>query len=146
MVPQGPRRMSAVRSPSSAAGRMSLSSRSPTYKISSGSHGAASHPEAVGAQLREGGSHVGVEIVFVKPFRLSCCRAVLPFLGQIEPRPEHLESFAVVQSAAMIAPNTAEKVWRGTPSQSAHVPYSLVSFTRHSPTSNMTALIMLCSV
>src|SRR4051812_36607198 len=42
----------------------------------------------------------------------------------------------------MTAPNIAWKVCRGTPSQSAQVPYSLVSSTRHSPTSKTTARIM----
>src|SRR5579875_1108333 len=41
----------------------------------------------------------------------------------------------------MTAPKTAENVCRGTPSQSAHVPYSRVSSTRHSPTSKTTAWI-----
>src|SRR6266540_1171443 len=39
----------------------------------------------------------------------------------------------------MTAPNMAEKVWRGTPSQSAQVPYSVVSFISVSPTSKTTA-------
>src|SRR5215471_16774432 len=43
----------------------------------------------------------------------------------------------------MVAPNTAEKVWRGTPSQSAQVPYSRVSLTKTSPTSKTTARITL---
>src|SRR6266498_2647437 len=39
----------------------------------------------------------------------------------------------------MTAPNMAEKVCRGTPSQSAQVPYSVVSSISVSPTSNTTA-------
>src|SRR6266516_3934392 len=39
----------------------------------------------------------------------------------------------------MTAPKTAEKVCRGTPSQSAQVPYSVVSLISTSPTSNTTA-------
>jgi hypothetical protein len=39
----------------------------------------------------------------------------------------------------MTAPNTAEKVCRGTPSQSAQVPYSRLSSTIVSPTSKNTA-------
>ena len=41
----------------------------------------------------------------------------------------------------MTAPNIAEKVCRGMPSQSAQVPYSRVSLIRTSPTSNQTARI-----
>src|SRR5664280_309060 len=39
----------------------------------------------------------------------------------------------------MTAPNIAEKVCRGTPSQSAQLPYSVVSSMRVSPTSKNTA-------
>src|SRR6266571_2677831 len=39
----------------------------------------------------------------------------------------------------MTAPNMAEKVWRGMPSQSAQVPYSVVSLISVSPTSKTTA-------
>src|SRR5664280_3505277 len=39
----------------------------------------------------------------------------------------------------MTAPNIAEKVCRGTPSQSAQLPYSVVSLMRVSPTSKNTA-------
>ena len=48
----------------------------------------------------------------------------------------------------MIAPKTAEKVWRGTPSQSAQVPYSRDSSTMVSPTSKNTLVITrrLCLV
>src|SRR4051812_42881042 len=41
----------------------------------------------------------------------------------------------------MTAPNTAENVWRGIPSQSAQVPYSRDSSTSVSPTSKNTAVI-----
>src|SRR3954451_9972781 len=41
----------------------------------------------------------------------------------------------------MTAPNMAEKVCLGTPSQSAHDPYSVVSSIRTSPTSKTTAVI-----
>src|SRR5262249_53166417 len=41
----------------------------------------------------------------------------------------------------MTAPNTAEKVCRGMPSQSAQVPSSRVSSIKPSPTSNQTARI-----
>lgn len=46
----------------------------------------------------------------------------------------------------MTAPNTAEKVCRGTPNQSAHLPYSRDSSTRTSPTSKTTALITLANL
>jgi hypothetical protein len=41
----------------------------------------------------------------------------------------------------MTAPNIAEKVWRGTPNQSAQAPYSVDSSMSTSPTSKKTALI-----
>src|SRR5262249_2747289 len=47
--------------------------------------------------------------------------------------------------SAITAPNTAENVCRGTPSQSAHVPYSRLSSTSVSPTSKTTALITRAS-
>lgn len=46
----------------------------------------------------------------------------------------------------MTAPKTAENVCRGTPNQSAHVPYSRVSLTITSPTSNTTARITFATI
>src|SRR4029453_11729658 len=45
----------------------------------------------------------------------------------------------------MTAPNTAENVCRGIPSQSAQVPYSVVSSISVSPTSNTTARMLNAS-
>lgn len=50
---------------------------------------------------------------------------------------------ALSRPAAVTAPNTAEKVWRGTPIQSAHAPHSRESSSNVSPTSNTTAVTML---
>src|SRR6266581_6736787 len=46
----------------------------------------------------------------------------------------------------MTAPNIAENVCRGTPSQSAQVPYSRLSSIKVSPTSNHTARIVTKSI
>jgi hypothetical protein len=45
--------------------------------------------------------------------------------------------------SAVTAPSNAEKVWRGTPIQSAHAPHSRESSSKVSPTSNTTAATTL---
>ena len=60
---------------------------------------------------------------------------------EIEPQEGGFSKLTVTHDQLEASPKTAENVCRGTPSQSAQVPYSRVSSIRTSPTSNQTARI-----
>ena len=102
-------------------------------------------PYAHLAQRRHRLPCVRVQIALAERLRLSCTSAPRALGGQVKAGPEVLERLPVIHPERDHSAEHRRERMPGTPSQSAHVPYSRVSSTSVSPTSNTTAPITQAS-